>query len=457
MLRPRATPAQSSPENRQPSGEITVHVTAGAKRFALDAPLDWQSEQGSPADSILIDPGQQFQEILGFGASFTDAACYMFNQLSLRSRAQLFRELFHPSEMGFSACRICIGSSDYATKMYSFDEGAPDPELRRFSIDHDREYILPMLKLGRSVNPDLFLLATPWSPPGWMKAGGSMLGGSMRKKSFGVYARYLAKFIKAYSEAGVTVNALSVQNEVDTDQDGNMPACLWGQEYEMQFISDHLGPLFAKEKIGAKIWILDHNYSLWGRAICELDDPEVNRYVDGVAWHGYVGEVSAMTRVHQAHPEKHMYWTEGGPSYRDPEYQTDWTQWSATFAGILRNWARCIMGWNLALDEAGKPNIGPFDCGGVVTINSKTKEITRSGQYWALAHYSRAIRRGARRLESSSSLEGVSHVAFANPDGTKAVVLTNAGPQRKATLRMSGMETAVNLPADSITTLTWRA
>jgi glucosylceramidase len=341
--------------------------------------------------------------------------------------------------------------------MYSFDEGAPDPELRRFSIDHDREYILPMLQLGRSVNPDLFLLATPWSPPGWMKAGGSMLGGSMRKKSFGVYARYLAKFVKAYSEAGVTVNALSVQNEVDTDQDGNMPACLWGQEYEMQFIADHLGPLFAKEKIGAKIWILDHNYSLWGRAICELDDPGVNRYVDGVAWHGYVGEVSAMTRVHQAHPEKHMYWTEGGPSFREPEYQTDWTQWSASFAGILRNWARCIMGWNLALDEAGKPNIGPFDCGGVVTINSKTKEITRSGQYWALAHYSRAIRRGARRLESSANLEGVSHVAFANPDGTKAVVLTNAGPQRKATLRMSGMETAVNLPADSITTLTWRA
>jgi glucosylceramidase len=170
-------------------------------------------------DSILIDPDRQFQEILGFGASFTDAACYMLNQLSLRSRAQLFRELFHPSEMGFSACRISVGASDYATKMYSFDEGAADPELRRFSIYHDREYILPMLKLGRSVNPDLFLLATPWSPPGWMKAGGSMLGGSMRKKSFGVYARYLAKFIKASSDAGVTVNALSVQNEVDTDQD----------------------------------------------------------------------------------------------------------------------------------------------------------------------------------------------------------------------------------------------
>ncbi len=453
---PAAAQSQSSVEDGRPSGEIAVRVTAGARRFAEDSPLHWQPERGSSAEAIVVDPKQKFQEIMGFGASFTDAACYMFQQLPADRAKQLFRELFQPSEMGFSVCRLCVGSSDYATQLYSFNEGPPDPEMRRFSIDHDREYILPMLKLGRSVNPDMFLLATPWSPPGWMKAGGSMLGGSMRKSSFPAYARYLAKFIRAYADAGVAVNALSVQNEVDTDQDGKMPACLWGQEYEMQFIADHLGPLFAKEKIGAKIWILDHNYSLWGRAICELDDPQVNQYVDGVAWHGYVGEDSAMARVHEAHPEKHMYWTEGGPSFRDPRYQTDWATWSATFAGILRNWARRIIGWNLALDEQGRPNIGPFDCGGVVTIDSKTKEITRSGQYWAFAHYSRAIRRGARRVESSGSLEGVSHVAFANPDSSKVVVLTNAGAERKSTLRVSGMETAVNLPSDSVSTLTWR-
>ena len=162
-----------------------------------------------------------------------------------------------------------------------------------------------------------------------------------------------------------------------------------------------------------------------------------------------------MTRVHQAHPEKHMYWTEGGPSFRDPKYQTDWTQWSAIYAGILRNWARCIIAWNLAVDEAGKPNIGPIDWGGVITVDSRTKDIAWSGQYWALAHYSRAIRCGARRLESSADLESVSHVAFADQDGTKAVALTNAGSEQKATLRMSGMETAVNLPADSVSTPTW--
>jgi glucosylceramidase len=163
-----------------------------------------------------------------------------------------------------------------------------------------------------------------------------------------------------------------------------------------------------------------------------------------------------MTRVHEAHPEKHTYWTEGGPDVREPGYKTNWAHWGATCAGILRNWARCIIAWNLALDEAGRPNIGPFSCGGLVTIDSKTREITRSGQYWAMAHYSRAIRRGARRMESAGDLAGVSHVAFANPDGTKAAVLTNAGAARKIVLRMRGMEAEVSLPDNSITTLTWR-
>ncbi len=437
------------------SGEIKVHVTAGTRRFAPAPSLAWKRAGESSVGSITIDPGTTFQDILGFGAAFTDAACYMFNQLSAAARDELFHELFDPSQMGLSVCRICIGSSDYATKVYSFDEGGPDPELSRFSMDHDREYIIPTLKLARGVNPNLFLLASPWSPPAWMKVNGSMLGGLMEKKHFPEYAKYFIKFLQAYKSAGVEVNAVTIQNEVDTEQDSRMPASLWGQEYEAGFVSEHLGPQFADNKIATKIWIIDHNYNLWGRAICELDDPAVNRYVDGVAWHGYLGEPSAMTRVHQAHPEKHMYWTEGGPSFNSPDYQTDWTQWGTTFAGILRNWSRCIIGWNLALDENGKPNIGPFDCGGVVTIHSKTKEITRSGQYWALVHYSRGARRGARRMESSGSIDGVFHVAFTNPDGTKAAILTNRGPAKQVLVRISGNETEVTLPENSITNLAW--
>ena len=203
--------------------------------------------------------------------------------------------------------------------------------------------------------------------------------------------------------------------------------------------------------------LLDHNYDLWGRAMAELDDPEVKRYVDGIAWHGYGGQPSGMTRVHEAHPDRHAYWTEGGPDLRDPGYKTDWTRWSATFAEILRNWSRAIVGWNVALDENGKPNIGPFFCGGAVTVDSRTKEITESGQYWAFAHYSSVIRRGARRIESSASLEGISHVAFVNPDKTMAAILTNSGAERTVPVRVGGMEARVKLPASSVATLTWKA
>ncbi len=451
---PRAHALTADANTLRP-GEIEVHVTSGTRRFAQAPSLAWRRIGASSAGSITIDPATTFQEMLGFGAAFTDASCYVFSQLSGAAREELFHELFHPSQMGLSVCRVCIGSSDYSTGVYSYDEGGPDPELSRFSIDRDREYIIPMLKLARSVNPDLFLLASPWSPPAWMKLNGSMLGGLMEKKHFPAYAKYFVKFLQAYAEAGVGVNAVTIQNEVDTEQDGRMPASLWGQEYETSFVSGHLGRAFADNRLDTKIWIIDHNYNLWGRAICELDDPEVNRYVDGVAWHGYLGQPSAMSRVHEAHPEKHMYWTEGGPALHSADYQTDWAHWGTTFAAILRNWSRCAIGWNLALDENGKPNIGPFDCAGVVTIDSKTKAITRSGQYWALAHYSRGARCGARRMESSGNINGVFHVAFMNPDGSKAAILTNRGASKQVLLRISGNEAEVALSENSITNLAW--
>ncbi len=437
----------------EPAGPIEVRVTAGSRRYAPDARLEWRRASGP--GHIVLDATRTYQEVLGFGAAFTDAACYNLNRLNGESRERLLRELFAPDEMGFSTCRICVGSSDYSTAAYSYDDGAPDPELAHFSIEHDRDYILPILRAARRTNPDLFLLASPWSPPGWMKFNGTMLGGSMRKKYFGPYAKYLAKFLQAYAAEGVPVNAITPQNEVDTDQDGNMPACLWGQEYEIEFIARHLGPELAANGIPTKIWMLDHNYDLWGRALCELGYPDVNRFVDGIAWHGYAGEPSAMTRVHEAFPGKHTYWTEGGPEYTSPTYSTDWTGWSATFTAILRNWSRCIIGWNLALDERGRPNIGPFSCGGIITIDSQSGSVTRSGMYWALTHYSRAIRRGARRFESRGELAGVSHVAFANPDKTQVAILTNQGQERRAQLRLSARTVEVTLPADSVTTLTW--
>jgi glucosylceramidase len=444
-------------EGAGPSGAIQVWQTAGAKRLAAETPVQWKSAKGSSAESIVLDPAQKYQEVLGFGAALTDSSCYLLDRMPAAVREKLFHEFFHPAQANFSVCRVCLGASDYATKVYGYDEGEPDPDMKRFSIEHDKQYILPMLRQARTLNPDLYLFGSPWSPPGWMKTGGSMLGGSMRKSNFAPYAKYFVKTLQSYAAEGVRLNAISVQNEVDTDQDGKMPACLWGQEYEIEFVAKHLGPQLAENKIDAKIWVLDHNYNLWGRAIAELDDPEVNRYVDGIAWHGYVGEPSGMMRVHEAYPQEHMYWTEGGPAYSEPRYLTNWAKWGADVSAILRNWARCVIAWNIALDETGKPNIGPFDCGGVVTIDSKTGEISRSGQYWAWAHFSRAFRRGARRIESSGELAGVSHVACVNPDGAMSAVVTNAGAERKVFLRLGGSEAELHLPGDSISTLSWKA
>ena len=204
----------------------------------------------------------------------------------------------------------------------------------------------------------------------------------------------------------------------------------WSQENETEFITDHLGPLFEKTNTPTRIWILDHNFVYWGRVISQLDDPEVRRYTHSIAWHAYTGEPGMISKVHAAHPEAEMYYTEGSTDYNDPHYQDDWTKWSKTYTDVLNNWCRAGVAWNMATDEKGKPNIGPYPCGGILIINPHTQEIIRSGQYWAFAHFSRLIRRGARRIDSSGTVAKLDHVAFENPDGQKIlrIMVDDDGP-----------------------------
>ncbi|MGB6688676.1 MAG: glycoside hydrolase family 30 beta sandwich domain-containing protein [Terracidiphilus sp.] len=445
-------------------GPVRVWSTFRDRRHAAQEPLAFKPASAVAADAILLDPAATKQEILGFGGAFTDATCYVISQLNDSEREAVMHDLFAPGEMAMNVCRTCIGASDYSRTAYTFDESTePDPELKKFSIDHDREYILPVLKQARQVNPELFLFSSPWTPPGWMKTGGSMLGGSMRKSSYVPYARYFVKFLEGYKAAGVAIDAVTVQNEVDADQDGRMPACLWGQEYEVEFAKWHLGPALRKAGLPAKIWVLDHNYALWGRAIDELSDEEADQFIDGIAWHGYAGEVSAMTRVHDAFPAKNAYWTEGGPFITQRDYQTDWATWAETFNSIVNNWARSITAWNLALDEKGQPNIGPFSCGGTITIENGTHQVTRSGQYWAFAHYSRHVKRGAKVFATDGVGEKaahgdpmpITHAGFSNPDGSLVVVLANRGHEKRTQLVLGANAVEVDLPADSVHTLQW--
>jgi glucosylceramidase len=431
-------------------------ATSGDRRLQEINLPPWRKASGKGTPGIQIDPGVRFQEILGFGAAFTDASCYLLSELKAEKRQAVLADLLGPDGLRLSVGRTCIGASDYARYPYSFDDSTdPDPDLQKFSIEHDREYILPVLREAQKFNQELFLFSSPWSPPGWMKANGSMLGGSMRKKYLSAYSQYFVKFLQGYSAEGVNIRAVTTQNEVDTDQDGRMPAALWGQEYEIDFIKNHLGPALERASLDTKIWILDHNYALWGRVMDELDDPVFSKYVAGVAWHGYVGKPEAMARVHEAFPAINNYWTEGGPDYKNADYATDWAKWSHTFTGILRNWARCIVGWNLVLDEQGRPNIGPFSCGGLVTLDSKTHEVKPSGQYWAFAHYSKLVQRGAHVIGSQGTLADVDHVAFENPDGSRVLVITNQGAEQKVEFAEGTRTMELTLDPGSITTLQW--
>jgi glucosylceramidase len=442
--------------NAKPPGDMRVWVTDDDHLLSARAPVSWQrARRPAASDAVILAPDKQFQEILGFGAAFTDAACYTLNRLSLSAREELFHAIFHPSEMGFSVCRLCIGASDYSTALYSYDDGDVDAELKRFSIDHDRAYILPILREVRKVNPELFLLASPWSPPGWMKANGSMLGGSMRRQYMPSYANYFLKFLQAYEAEGVPIQAITIQNEVDTDQDGRMPACIWPQEYEADFVSKHLGPLLQRSGVKTQICLIDHNYNLWGRALAELETPGVRDYASAIAWHGYLGQPEWMDRVHKIYPDMDMYWTEGGPEYTSPNYASDWADWSTTFTAILRNGCRSVTAWNLALDERGRPNIGPFNCGGVVTVDSESAAIKYSGQFRAFAQYSRFIPRGARRFDSQSTLKDVHHAAFEAPSGQRSLVLTNPGGAKNCELRLGEHFVAVGLSNNSVTSLVW--
>ncbi|MFZ0393012.1 MAG: glycoside hydrolase family 30 beta sandwich domain-containing protein [Terracidiphilus sp.] len=447
-------------------GEVEVWSTYRDRRHSASAPLNWKPAGQLSAEAVILNPRATRQQILGFGAAMTDATCYVLSQLTQAERDQVLHDIFAPEEMAMNVCRTSIGASDYSRTLYSYDESdTPDPELKKFSIDYDKQYILPVLRECRKHNPELFLFSSPWSPPGWMKPDHTMLGGAMRASSFDPYARYFARFLEGYKVEGVLIDAVTVQNETDAEQGGRMPACTWAQEIEMEFAARYLAPAIRKAGFDTKIWLLDHNYSLWGRAIDELSDPAVYDAVDGIAWHGYVGEPTAMTRVHDAFPAKNAYWTEGGPDISQPDYQTDYTNWVGTFNDVLNNWARSITAWNLALDEHGKPNIGPFSCGGTITIQNGTMsnadhKVTRSGQYWAFAHFSRHIKRGAKVFATDGIAPdpqrvSVAHCGFVHPDGKHVLVIANRGPEQQMQIVLGANAIELELPADSVHTLEW--
>lgn len=445
---------------------VQAWVTTGDQSKLLAREKDTAFGSGKPKDIVIdVDPAVRYQEIAGFGAAITDASAWLIqNKLDGRQREALLQELFGRGKngIGLSFTRLTIGASDFSMKHYSFDDmprGERDPELKHFSLDEQRATVLPTVKQALAINPQLKVMASPWSAPGWMKSTDSLVQGTLKPDAFGDFARYLSAYVTGMKQEGVPIFALTLQNEPHFEP-ANYPGMRVDPAKRAVFIGSFLGPELAGSNPGTRIFDWDHNWDEPGSPAAVLADPLARKYVDGVAWHCYAGDHRVMGALHDAHPDKDTWFTEcsGG------EWAKGWRENLDFFGRILvigatRNWARGVLFWNLALDHDYGPHLGGCgDCRGVVTIDSTTGAVTRNVEYYALAHASRFVLPGARRLASDSGFAGLDNVAFANPDGSTALVVFNSAKElRTFSVRVAGRRSfAYTLPGSSIATFTWR-
>lgn len=413
---------------------------------------------------IIVDEAMQFQKMLGFGIAVTDASCYILNKLDKTMRESIIKDVFTPEGLNLGLARISVAASDYSAECFSYNDTVDDVEMRHFLIEHDRAYVLPILKEIINKREDLFLLSSTWSPPGWMKTGGEMCGGWLRSQYIDAYVNYYLRFLQAYKENGIHISALTAQNEVETDQVSRMPACLLHPEQEMEFITK-LFPLLIKHNLDTKIWMLDHNYIHWNRVKWMLDDKDFRQLVDGVAFHYYEGNAQMLSLLHDHHSDKGFHITEGGPDIGE-DYEKQFCDFSLIISKAINNWCSSVTGWNLILDENGYPNIGPYRCAGLITYNTKTGEIIKSGHYKAYAHYSRFIQKGSIRIYTGCVSFGqdsnadrkipVYSVGFLNPDGSIVLVLTNPGEKDEVTVSIRNEIYRIPLKANSICTVVFK-
>jgi len=412
---------------------------------------------------IVVDEGTTYQEMVGFGAAITDASAWLIqNKLAPVQREALLQELFGPSPgLGLSFTRLTMGASDFSLHQYSYDDmpvGQTDSTLAHFSIDSNRAYLLPVVQRALAINPQLKIMASPWSPPGWMKTTGSLIQGTLRPEAYGPLAEYFRRYIEAYSAEGVPIYAITVQNEPHYEPP-TYPGMRLEPPARATFVGQYLGPLFARSGIGTLILDWDHNWDEYQSPLQVLADSAAPRYIAGVAWHCYGGDVSAQTLVHDAHPEKDAYFTECSGGEWAPNFADNLKWFTQTLViGATRGWAKGVLLWNLALDENHGPHTGGCgDCRGVVTINSASGAVTRNVEYYALAHASRFVRPGARRIASTSGIAGLESVAFRNSDdGSKALIVVNTEAQDRAfTVLWGNQSFRYTLPAGAVATFFW--
>ena len=434
-------------------------IISNSGRLQEERELTAILENQSYGASVLVTELRD-QIMLGFGAALTDSSCILINKMPETERNALLEEIFAPDKGNFSVGRVCVGSSDYAAVPYHFAPVAEDTEMRHFDASHDDADILPVLRAAREYNPDLFLFSSPWSPPGWMKTSGQMQGGFMRQKYIKAYALYYLKFLQYYLKNGVRINGLTPQNESETDQVSRMPACIWHPELEMEFSLEMRKLLDENGFEDVKIWLMDHNFIMWRRAVFQMSNPDVRKACAGIAWHPYEGHPEMVDWFRREYPDAENHWTEGTvvpidlSSIRNLDMSMG--RLAEGFLQCIAHGIQSITLWNLALDSEGYPTIGPFDCRGVFEISRDGKSAVPSMEYHVMLHFTKYIKRGARRiiLAPNAMPRNFSIEAFENPDGQIVAVVSNTEKHDSDfTLRVNGMCIPLHILRQSVNTI----
>ena len=447
-----------------PAQTVDVWLTTidQSSKLQQQASVTFTSGTGG-SNPVVIDETQTYQEVEGFGASFTDSAAYLLNQVATpTAKASAMNNLFTRSGngIGVSFVRNPMGASDLTRFHYSYDDNPPggtDPNLDYFSIAHDQADIIPLLQQALQLNPDLTIMGSPWSPPGWMKDSGSMIGGALLPGMYTPFANYFVKYIKAYEAEGIPIHYVSLQNE-PLYVPGDYPGMDMDAAAQLTVLRDHVLPTFAASNITTKLLVYDHNWDGHAYPTTVLSDPTVQAsgLVAGTAWHGYGGTPGRMLQLANQFPAKGNYQTEhsggtwvGGDAN---QIRTDFKE----ITHVMRSAGKVFVKWGLALDENRGPNDGGCDtCSPLVTVDSNTGQISYDIDYYTLGHFSKFVLPGAERIYSSNA-GGVVSAAFKNPDGSKALVAFNDTTLSKTfQVEWGGKSFSYTLAGNAGATFTW--
>jgi glucosylceramidase len=372
--------------------------------------IAFAAQSDDSAVPIVVDEQQSFQPIDGYGFALTWGSALHLHAMSAAARQQLLRELFGTdgAGVGMSYLRLTLGASDLNSFVYSYDDlprGKVDPPLEHFSLGHDHDHVIPVLKEILQIAPQLRILASPWSAPVWMKTNGQARGGSLKPEYYDAYARYFVRYVLEMRKLGVTIDAVTVQNESLNFK--NTPSMVFSLQEQASFVRDHLGPAFAAAGLTTKILVFDHNLDRPEYPLAILSDAEAAKYIDGSAFHHYGGDMQTLSMVHMARPDKNIYFTEQMVIEEPRSATIDVVaEVKRLVVGTMRNWSRNLVLWNLASDARNEPHTddgGCTMCQGALTIERDS--VTRNLAYYTVAHASKFVRPGSTRIYSTDAAD----------------------------------------------------